>query len=109
MHALHKRLVPPRTAVYVADDISRDPRQLEVRDEVFGVGELLTLAGRQPIHGGQIRVDIVISDRDRMAQLRAPDPVHRVDGPPDADAMFSLDGGYYVPIRDIVVESQSQT
>jgi len=110
MHALHERLVAPRrgTAVDVADDVARDARQFDVRDEVRRVGELVALGGRELLHRGQVDVDVVVADGDRVAELGAPDAVHRVDGPPHADAVLALDGRDHVPLGHVVVQAEGE-
>jgi hypothetical protein len=65
-----KIVVRPRSAVDITDNVSDYSGQLEMGDQVARVGELKFLLGRrQAILGGQVHIDVNISNGDGMAQL----------------------------------------
>lgn len=90
--------------IYFLNNLSDNPRQLHTSHQVRRVRELLRS------HGGvqlelcwHIDMDILVSDLKWKAGFGPPHAIEDVDGLPDSDAVFALDGVDALAFGDVVV------
>ena len=72
-------------------DVTNNARQLDVDDQVPRVKKLGHLVLREAIHTGHLNVDVLISDGQRLPNLRSGKAVEEVEDPPRPSPAFTLD------------------